>query len=96
MIIKWQAIPGFASIERIECTRETESSVFYASMRGGNEYRYRKMSEGTAYFDTWAEAHAHLTQHAANRVLGARRQLELANSYAGNVKGMRAPVEAPT
>jgi len=93
MIIKWQAIPGFASIERIECTRETESSVFYANERGGGEYRSRKMSEGAAYFDSWAEAHAHLTQNAAQRVLGARRQLEVANSYAGNIKGMRAPVE---
>ena len=92
MIIKWQAIPGFASVERLECTRETASSVFYVNKRDGTEYRVRKITEGIAYFDTWAEAHAHLTQHATQRVLGARRQLEVANSYAGNIKGMRAPV----
>jgi len=95
MIIKWKAVLfGAAEIVRVDCIRETTHIV--VCREDNSEWSARKISEGAAYFDSWAEAHAHLTQHAVNRVMGARRQLEVASSYAGNVKGMRAPVEAPT
>lgn len=45
------------------------------------------------YYDTWEAAHASLTDKAARQVANARRALEIANSFAGNVKGMRHNAE---
>lgn len=53
--------------------------------------RHAKKLNGEEYFDTWEQAHAEVLRAAEDRVLDARRSLELANSYAGNVRGMKEP-----
>lgn len=77
-----------ARITRIETERETEHFVW----TGGR--RMAKTQEFARVFDTWDEAHAFLLTQTEMKVIGARRQLELANSLLGNVKGMKKPEEA--
>lgn len=87
VIVKWKADfawPSLFSIKRCEFVRETKE--FFADGR-----RFYISSRFEQYFDTWAEAHAVLTEISKQRVLEARRALELANSYAGNVRGMKEP-----
>jgi len=52
-----------------------------------------KMKKNGDIFDTWAEAHVELTRRAGDRLATARRQLEVAQGFAGNVRGMRPPQE---
>ena len=88
MITKYRIKPYLnkAEIEEVEVIRETKQSVFLpsGSMR-------RKQSEIEEYYDTWEAAHAALTIKAERQVAAARRALESANAFAGNVKGMRKP-----
>lgn len=76
-----------AVIDRCTFARQTDNYLFQANGRG-----YAISSHYEQYFDTWAEAHAALTEIADKRVLEALRDLELANSYADNVRGMKEPV----
>lgn len=89
VIVKWKACTRWLSslsIERCEFVGETEKVLI-----GKNGRRCAKKSVGVEYCDSWAEAHAVLTEISKQRVLEARRALELANSYAGNVRGMKEP-----
>lgn len=79
-----------AKIEVIEVLRETEHFVYTRGNRD-KENRDGKRTEWAEYYDTWEDAHAALTKAAQKRVAGARRALELANAFAGNVEGMRKP-----
>ena len=80
-------------IEEVEIARETESCVFIPTsptkrnLRG--EHKESKMSDWVEYHDTWEAAYAVLTDRAARQVANARRGLEIANSFAENVKGIR-------
>jgi len=79
-----------AKIEVVEVLRETEHFVYTRGHRD-KENRDGKKTEWAEYYDTWEQAHEALTKAAQERVAGARRSLELANAFAGNVKGMRKP-----
>lgn len=96
-MFKTEARPHTAAIVPVDVIRETERCVFVpangAWHRGKTERREAKVSEWHIYHATWEAAHEHLTQKSAGRVADARRSLELANAFAGNVKGMRKPVE---
>ena len=72
-------------IEVVQVERETATSVFIDGSRVAKRSSYR------CYFDTWDKAHAFLTEQAQANVDSARRRLELANAFAGNVKGMKNP-----
>ena len=87
MIVKYKAETywGQGKISRMEFSGETDK--FLIDRCG----RHAKVSSGVKFCDTWAEAHAELTRVAGERVMEARRVLELANSYAGNVRGMKEP-----
>lgn len=56
------------------------------------EEKVRIKSSAGQYFRTWAEAHAHLLSEADERLARARRELQLAQSLHGNIKGMRPPI----
>lgn len=72
-------------IDRVECERETESSVWI------NGTRLAKQSRHARFWDSWEEARAHLMYLAELRVHSARKGLELANAELGNVKGLKKP-----
>lgn len=73
-------------IERCTYTRETESFLFDQHGR-----RTTKSSDGITHHDSWEEAHQQLLAASLAKVQAARRALELANSYHGNIKGMKNP-----
>lgn len=94
-LVKWRT--GWRhEIERMECTRETAKCVWRLDdfMGTKRESRREKMGTRWQYHDSWDAAHAYLTQQAEQKLVSARRQLELAQAVAGNVKGMRRPQEA--
>ena len=86
-----------AEIEEVEVVRETEHCLFLPALptkrNPKGETKELKFSEWHEYHDSWEDAHAALTTKANQNVQTARRNLELANSFAGNVKGMRHNVE---
>lgn len=78
-----------AKIEVVECERETDSCVW---VRGGfskAERRYNKKSSYDNYFDSFQEAKDFLINTGEAKVKSARRNLEEANSYLGNAKGLK-------
>ena len=102
MVVMWKTERGAARIERVECTRATSGSVWFMKspfVIGGNppppvEVKAGRVGVNTTYHASWEDAHAHLLEQAVFAVQSKRRQLELANAYHGNVKGLRKPAEA--
>ena len=101
MIIKWQATNGYTEIEPVECTRETENHVFrmidVVYQPAPVEIILRKNSYFTAYevgyFNTWAEAHAHLTRYAQKLTLSANQSVTMASKYTEGLKSLSEPVK---
>lgn len=91
-LVKWVTGRFRAPIERVECTRETEQSVFV--MHGEQERRAAKHSTYEQYHDSWDAAHAHLVQRAQGEVDAYRSRLESAKGKLGNIKGMKKPSDA--
>jgi hypothetical protein len=58
------------------------------SVKLGNRLE-RKMTTDAAFFNTFMEAKAWLWDIYEQRAERARRNLEIANGYLGNVKGMK-------
>jgi len=76
-------------IEEVECERETEKSVWAKRVYGSGFERCLKETEYHNYHDTWEKAHEYLIEKAERQADGLRRQLQLANSYLGNIKGLK-------
>ena len=101
MIVMWRTERGNASIDRVECTRATSASVWFMKRRfqiGSDsaemmQTKAAKHGDRVNYHATWDDARAHLLENAELSVRSKRRQLELANAYHGNVKGLRPPAE---
>ena len=101
MIVKWKTERGYAQIKRQECTRETPISVWFmqvpwsigATSKPAEERKATKMGGKFEYHETWESARLCLLVDADEKVLAARRHLEICNSYYGNVKGLKEPVE---
>lgn len=89
-IVKWRTGLGH-EIERVECTRESDKCVWFYDDFWKDERKEHKSSSYVQYHDTWEAACEFLMLKAERRVMSARRQLELANSFLGNVKGLRKP-----
>lgn len=87
MPTKWWTNRDVARIDRVECERETNKAVWIKGTRRA------KISTADCYHDTWEAAQEHLLNHAEFRVQSRRRSLEVANSFYGNVKGMRKPAD---
>jgi hypothetical protein len=75
-------------IQVIEVERETDNSVWEDGRR------LAKVTDGHEIHDTWEEAHARLTEIAEKKLENARRALDLAQGFVGNVKGLKKPQEA--
>ena len=79
-------------IRALKCVKETAKFAWFkGAYFDPNEIFSRK--KAGVVFDTWAEAHAELTRRAEAQVAAARRALQVAQSFAGNVKGMKPPQE---
>jgi len=78
-----------AQIDAYECTKETASFVWLTGVHSGNEPTKKKWD--CDVFDTWEAAHAELTRRAEVSLNAARRELQLAQGFAGNVRGMKPP-----
>jgi len=66
-----------------EVERQTEKSVWIDGVRRP------KLAASLAYFDTFAEAKAHVVRRAEMKVETARLSLRQAQDHLGNVKGLR-------
>lgn len=80
-----------ARITAYECTKETASFVWLKGFCFGDKDGISKLKKNRDFYDTWAEAHAELTRRADDRLATARRHLEVAQGFAGNVRGMKPP-----
>lgn len=80
-----------AKITAYECTKETAKFVWLKGLYDARVSDQKKKNGDV--FATWAEAHAELTRRADNKLANARRRLELAQGFAGNVRGMKPPQE---
>jgi hypothetical protein len=81
-------------IDTCECTKETAAFVWLKGLYSHNPDEIYKRRKGGDVFDTWASAHAELTRRADAHLNAARRQLEQAQAFAGNVRGMKPPQDA--
>ena len=85
-----------AKITAYECTKETAKFAWLKGFYfGDNDFvaKVGKLTKDVCMFDTWGEAHAELTRQAEARLTEARRALERAQGFAGNVRGMKPPQE---
>ena len=77
MTIKYRTSLYGTPIEKVEIARETAKFVVRLGKRG-EEYRDAKETQYQAYFDTFAEAKAHLVQHNQDLVKSAQSTLDAA------------------
>ena len=70
-------------VEKVEVEKETESSVWIKGRREAKEAQYH------AFFDTFQEAKDFLIDVFEKKARSVRRQLEQANGYLGNAKGLK-------
>lgn len=91
-ITKYKACTIGPKIEQAEVISETAAFV---TVRGrhvhGHTYREKKVTAWYGYFDSFDDAKQWLMHIAEMRVKTARRSLEQANSFHGNIKGMKEP-----
>ena len=100
MLVKWKTDYSGKTIERVECTRETESTVWVLEDQTGwfdqqagkppKMVERRRQKDGT-YHDTWELAHAYLLALATQNLEAARLNLARAQGHYGNLKGMKPP-----
>lgn len=99
MIIKWRTSPyneNKALIERIECVRETATSVWHvAPARWGRSEvrRIAKRSTVTHYHDTWQEAYDHILEIAHHARDHAERKLRQTEQHLAQVRSLTPPPE---
>lgn len=92
MIVKWKTSRySGAKIERVKCTKETAQTVWYVDDYWKKERGVRKDSGGDRFHDTWEQARDFLMDSAVKQVGYARRDLQRANDFLGNVKGLKKP-----
>jgi len=96
IIIKWRT-DWRNEITRVECTRQTLNSVWLLTDLDGKGKRLEKPRREArnctrqSYHDSWEQARDHLLRVAETRLAAARRELEKAQGYCGNIKGMKPP-----
>jgi hypothetical protein len=100
MLTKWK-LDRWGEIERVECTKETDKSVwvlerqwsFGSITKPPIERKRAKVSDSTTFHDTWEDAHKTMLERAKRKLDAARVALQRAQDEYGNVKGMRNPEE---
>lgn len=87
--IKYLVEKYSAKIRAYACSKEDANYVWLDNYwRVGNTQQLKRESQ---VFDTWAEAHAELARRAEEKLNQARLQLQQAQGFAGNVRGMKEP-----
>lgn len=71
------------NIRKIEIEKETNKFVWFHGVKQEKKTKFHM------FFDTFSEAKEFLISKFENKVLEARRGLELANAKLGNVKGLK-------
>ena len=79
MIIKYKVTTYSIKIEQVKVEKETASTV-YIVRHGGRFDRENKVSNYHAYFDTYAEAKAHIIERINRRIAGLKDGLAQAES----------------
>jgi hypothetical protein len=72
-------------IKEVEVEKETEHFFYIKGSRVKKEGGYEQ------YHDTVEAAYAYLLENAEKEAITARLNLERANGYLGNIKGMKKP-----
>lgn len=85
---KFKATPSWAEITGVEVLRETEACVFLESKFYTRGTQAAKMSEHTAYFDTFQEARAHSIAQIERGIATLTRQLEREQEKLQKIKEM--------
>ncbi len=97
-ITMWR-VNSSRKIERVECSKVTEKSVFLIAEPtwDGKMHRFSKpqreniRSGYRSYHRTWGDAHAALLKRAEDDLNNARLRLERAQGEHGRIKGMKPP-----
>jgi len=79
----YQTRNHYPFIMTIDAERQTEKSVWVDGVRRP------KLAASLAYFDTFAEAKAHVVRRAGMKVETARLSLKQDLDHLGNMKGMK-------
>ena len=102
-IIKWETRPWTDVIRRVECERESGSSLWVIDEWpfGERKARIRRKSSGRwTFHDTWEDAHSHLMEMALERVAELQRKVAQAKERYQRCLHMTKPAEpeseAPT
>jgi hypothetical protein len=98
--IMWR-VSRSEKIERVECSKVTEKSVFIIAepIRDGKMHRFLKPqrenmhSSYRSYHKTWGEAHAALLKSTEDDLNNARLRLARAQGDYGRIKGMKPPAD---
>ena len=88
-----RGIPGGPG-DRVQVWFMRQAFVIGGKQPAPVETKAGRRGVNTNYHSTWLEARAHLMEDAQFADQSKRRQLELANAYLGNVKGLKAPDSA--
>lgn len=75
---------GRPTIKPVRVLRETAYQIVLADCSPGNARR----GKADTYYQTWAEAHAHLLRLTQRELYVARAALEMAQGRHGHVKGL--------
>ncbi len=73
------------TIQAVQVEKETKQSVWIDGRRSAKQTTYEN------YFDSFDDAKNFLAKLADDKLISARRQLEAARGFAGNVRGLKAP-----
>lgn len=82
-----------AEIKACICTKETAHYVWLESKDRLDRVSVTQLRKNGDVFGTWAEAHDELMRRAESHLNAARRHLEQAQGFIGNVRGMREPTD---
>lgn len=85
----WYRIKPWAGMASIVAETFQSSTEKFLVQEGGQ--RIAKSSRFSEYYVSWDEAHRALLERAEDNLAKARRILERAQGFHGNVKGMKRP-----
>ena len=89
MIIKWKTESWNNRIHRVECTRETDSTVYI--MGCSVELRRKKASDASIYHDSWDDAYVYLVRRQLDRISSTERLLESQRETLVHIQSMKDP-----
>lgn len=88
-IVKWKTGSVSELIKRVECSRQTDASVFFPAWNG--ERREAKRSSYHIYHDSWEQARDYLLEKEKRNERAARSRLDFALKQIERLKSMDEP-----